>query len=241
MMKLITTILLIVTSCVAFGQQITEIAIVPDKPEKAIINGKEVDVLEAPDVMPEYPGGINGIMSFLSANLVYPPNAAEQSIQGRVLVQFVVDTKGNVSNVEIREGVDPSLDAEALRVVKLLNGWTPGKMKGKPVNVWYTLPISFKLQDETPQIEEEWDAVPIDSVGYQEMMDLGLKAQSENNLPHATAYFKEAFHINPYSIDPLERIIKMNNANQKSADNYAIYEFGVDELSRWNRLNSCCK
>lgn len=236
-MKLITTILLIFTSCVAFGQQITEIAIIPDKPDKVIINGKEEQAYELPDVLPEYPGGINGIMSFLSANLVYPPNAAEQSIQGRVLVQFVVDTKGNVSNVEIREGVDPSLDAEALRVVKLLNGWTPGKMKGKPVNVWYTLPISFKLQDETPQIEEEWDAVPIDSVGYQEMMDLGLKAQSENNFPHATAYFKEAFHINPYSIDPLERIIKMNNANQKSADNYAIYEFGVDELSRWNRLN----
>jgi len=237
MMKLITTILLIFTSCVAFGQQITEIAIIPDKPDKVIINGKEEQAYELPDVLPEYPGGINGIMFFLSANLVYPPNAAEQSIQGRVLVQFVVDTKGNVSNVEIREGVDPSLDAEALRVVKLLNGWTPGKMKGKPVNVWYTLPISFKLQDETPQIEEEWDAVPIDSVGYQEMMDLGLKAQSENNFPHATAYFKEAFHINPYSIDPLERIIKMNNANQKSADNYAIYEFGVDELSRWNRLN----
>lgn len=237
MMKLITTILLIFTSCVAFGQQITEIAIIPDKPDKVIINAKEEQAYELPDVLPEYPGGINGIMSFLSANLVYPPNAAEQSIQGRVLVQFVVDTKGNVSNVEIREGVDPSLDAEALRVVKLLNGWTPGKMKGKPVNVWYTLPISFKLQDETPQIEEEWDAVPIDSVGYQEMMDLGLKAQSENNFPHATAYFKAAFHINPYSIDPLERIIKMNNANQKSADNYAIYEFGVDELSRWNRLN----
>lgn len=54
------------------------------------------------------------------------------------------------------------------------------------------------------------------------MMDLGLKAQSENNLPHAAAYFKEAFHINPYSIDPLERIIKLNNANQKSSDNYGI-------------------
>ena len=128
-MKLITTILLIFTSCVAFGQQITEIAIIPDKPDKVIINGKEEQAYELPDVLPEYPGGINGIMSFLSANLVYPPNAAEQSIQGRVLVQFVVDTKGNVSNVEIREGVDPSLDAEALRVVKLLNGWTPGKMK----------------------------------------------------------------------------------------------------------------
>jgi len=76
MMKLITTILLIFTSCVAFGQQITEIAIIPDKPDKVIINGKEEQAYELPDVLPEYPGGINGIMSFLSANLVYPPNAA---------------------------------------------------------------------------------------------------------------------------------------------------------------------
>lgn len=129
-MRIISTVLMLFVAFVSTAQQVTEIAIVPDKPEKAIINGKEEQVYELPDELPEYPGGINGIMSFLSANLVYPPNAAEQSIQGRVLVQFVVDTNGNVSNAEIREGVDPSLDAEALRVVKLLKGWTPGKMRG---------------------------------------------------------------------------------------------------------------
>lgn len=234
-MKFFSTLLMALIACTTMAQQATEIAIVPDKPEKAIINGKEVEVLEAPEVMPEYPGGINGIMSFLSSNLVYPQEAFENNIQGRVLVQFVVDTKGNVSNVEIREGVHPLLNEEAVRVVKMLNGWTPGKYQGKPVNVWYVLPVSFKLQADNSQ-DEVCDAVPIDSVGYQEMMDLGLKAQQENNVIHATAYFKEAFHINPYSIDPLERIVKMNNANGKSMENYAIYEYGVDELSRWNRL-----
>lgn len=235
-MKIISTLLMALFACAAMAQQVTEIAIVPDKPEKVIINGKEVEVLDAPEIMPEYPGGINGIMSFLSSKLVYPQEAFENNIQGRVLVQFVVDTEGNVSNVEIREGVHPLLNEEALRVVRMLNGWTPGKYQGKPVNVWYVLPVSFKLQDDMLQ-EEVWDAVPIDSIGYQEMMDLGLKAQSENNLPHATAYFKEAFHINPYSIDPLERITRMNNANGKTTENAVIYEFGIDELTRWNRLN----
>lgn len=104
------------------------------------------------------------------------------------------------------------------------------------MNVWYTLPISFKLQDDGPDIEE-FDAVPIDSVGYQEMMDLGLAAERGNNLAHATSYFKEAFHINPYSIDPIERIVRMNDANGKSDLNYEIYEYGVDQLSRWSQLN----
>ena len=235
-MRILSTIMMSLVAFVAMAQQVTEIAIVPDMPEKAMINCKAVEVLEAPDVMPEYPGGVNGIMSFLSSKLIYPQEAFEKNIQGRVLVQFVVDTQGNVSNVEIKDGVHPLLNEEAIRVVKMLNGWTPGKHQGNAVNVWYVLPVSFKLQADIPQ-EEVWDAVPIDSVGYQEMMDLGLKAQQENNVVHATAYFKEAFHINPYSIDPLERIITLNNANGKSQENYAVYEYGVDELSRWNRLN----
>lgn len=78
---------------------------------------------------------------------------------------------------------------------------------------------------------EEFDVVAIGSVGYKEMMDLGLKAQSENNLAHATAYLKEAYHINPYSIDSLERIVKLNNANGTPELNCEIYEYGIDGLS----------
>lgn len=219
--------------------KMTDIWIVKDPaPETVKVNGKNSSVyqLQSLDSEPEYPGGINGLMSFLAQNLVYPESAMKNSIQGKVVVKFVVTKEGKVANVEVVESVDPSLDAEASRVISLLNGFTPGILDGKKVNVWYTLPVNFKLHDDEPDIEE-FDAVAIDSIGYQKMMDLGLAAQRENNLVHATAYFKEAFHINPYSIDPLERIIKLNNANNKSDQNYEIYEYGVDQLTRWNRLN----
>jgi len=219
--------------------KVTEIAIVEDSaPDDVKINGKNVSVyqLQSLDVEPEYPGGVNGLMSFISQNLVYPESAVERSIQGRVVIKFVVTKDGNVANAEVVKSVDPALDAEALRVVSLIKGFTPGVFDGKKVDVWYTLPLNFKLQDDEPDIEE-FDAVVIDSIGYQEMMDLGLAAQKENNIAHATAYFKEAYHINPYSIDPLERIINLNNANNKSDLNYEIYEYGVDQLTRWNQVN----
>lgn len=230
-MKKFCIILVLIDACaICLSAQshnlITEIRIV-----------KDVDYVdEAPDVLPEYPGGLNGLMSFLSQNLIYPDKTIEENIQGKVVVKFVVDTKGNATNPEIINSVHPLLDAEALRVISLLNGFTPGQKNGKAVNSWYTLPINFKFHDDRQDIEE-FDAVAIDSIGYQEMMDLGLEAQKENNLAHATAYFKEAYHINPYSIDPLERIVKMNNTNGKSDLNYDIYEYGVDQFSRWNQLN----
>ena len=220
-------------------QKVTEIRIVEDKaPDKVKVNGKNVSVyqMQSLDEDPQYPGGIDGLMSFLSQNIIYPPTAAESNIQGRVVIKFVVTKDGSVANPEIVKSVDPSLDAEALRVVGLLKGFTPGVFNGEKVNVWYTLPISFRLQDDGPDIEE-FDAVPIDSIVYQEMMDLGLAAEKDNNLSHATSYFKEAFHINPYSIDPIERIVRMNDASGKSDLNYEIYEYGVDQLSRWNQLN----
>lgn len=220
-------------------QKVTEIMIVEDSaPDNVKVNGKNTSVyqLQLLDSEPEYPGGINGLMSFLAQNLVYPESAMEGNIQGKVVVKFVVTRDGNVANVEVIKSVDPALDAEATRVISLLKGFTPGMLNGEKVSVWYTLPVNFKLQDDVPDIEE-FDAVDIDSIGYQEMMDLGLKAQSENNLAHTTAYFKEAYHINPYSIDPLERIVKLNNANGKSDLNYDIYEYGVDQLTRWNQLH----
>lgn len=220
-------------------QKVTEVMIVEDSaPDNIKVNGKNTSVyqIQSLDSEPEYPGGINGLMSFLAQNLVYPESAMESNIQGKVVLKFVVTKDGNVANVEVIKSVDPALDAEARRVVNLLKGFTPGVYEGKKVNVWYTLPVNFKLQADYQEIPE-FDAVAIDSIGYQEMMDLGLQAQKDNNLPHASSYFKEAFHINPYSIDPLERIVKMNDANGKSDLNYGIYEYGVDQLTRWNQLN----
>ena len=222
-------------------QKVTEIMIVEDKaPDTVNVNGKKTSVyeLQSLDSEPEYPGGVSGLMSFLGQNLVYPESAVQNNIQGKVLVKFVVTKEGNVANVEVIQSVDPALDAEAVRVVSLMKGFTPGILNGEKVNVWYVLPVNYRLQDDRQDIQYEvFDAVEIDSVGYKEMMDLGIKSRQENNLPHAIAYFKEAYHINPYSIEPIENITAMNTAVGKKGDNQAVFEYAIDELTRWNRLN----
>mgnify|MGYP000858046852 FL=1 len=96
--------------------------------------------------MPEFPGGEQALREFIAKTVVYPDAAVKKGIQGKVYVTFVVGTDGNVKDAKIARGVDPSLDAEALRVVGKMNGWKPGKQRGKVVNVSYTVPINFKLQ-----------------------------------------------------------------------------------------------
>lgn len=215
--------------------QVTEIMIVPG-PDNVKINGKDTEVHEYVDVLPEYPGGDKALMTFISQNIEYPATAIENGVQGRVLVKFVVTPKGNVANTEVIESVSPELDAEALRVVNLLKGWKPGEYDGKKVFVWYTLPISFNLQGDVEDFEA-FDAVDIDSIGYREMMDYGLKAEAEKNYPHARAYFKEAFHINPYDLVPVEKIEAINNAEGKQSDNLELYKWADNELTVWNLSN----
>ena len=113
-----------------------------DERTEANIDGVYVVV----DEMPEYPGGQVALRTFLAQNVKYPEIAVKNKIQGKVYVTFVVNKDGSVSSAKIARGVDPSLDAEALRVVKLLSGWTPGKQKGQAVAVQYTVPINFALQ-----------------------------------------------------------------------------------------------
>jgi len=96
--------------------------------------------------MPEFSGGKKALQSFLSANVRYPMEAAEKGIQGKILVQYIIEADGSISNVKIAHGVHPLLDAEAIRVVKLMPKWIPGRQKGKPVRVSYTFPINFVLQ-----------------------------------------------------------------------------------------------
>ena len=108
--------------------KVTEIVIVEDSaPDNLKVNGKNTSVyqLQSLDSEPEYPGGVNGLMSFLAQNLVYPESAMESSIQGKVVVKFVVTRDGNVANIEVVRSVDPALDAEATRVISLLKVFTP--------------------------------------------------------------------------------------------------------------------
>ena len=96
--------------------------------------------------MPEFPGGIQELMSFLSKNIKYPASAMESNIQGRVIVQFIVEKDGTPTEFNVIRSVDPTLDAEALRVMKEMPKWKPGMQKGQAVRVKYTVPVSFKLQ-----------------------------------------------------------------------------------------------
>ena len=101
---------------------------------------------EAVEEKPEYPGGMGELSKLLSSNLKYPLISQENGVQGEVLVQFVVDKEGNVEEVTVFKGVDPYLDAEALRVIKMMPKWKPGKHEGKEVNVKCTIPVGFRLQ-----------------------------------------------------------------------------------------------
>lgn len=97
------------------------------------------------EVMPEYPGGQVALMRYIAQNVKYPKSAQENGTQGRVVVQFVVDTDGSIINAYVLTSVDPDLDTEALRVIKSMPRWTPGKQKGKNVRVKYTVPVNFRL------------------------------------------------------------------------------------------------
>lgn len=107
---------------------------------------EEEEVFFIVEEMPEFPGGELALRSYLASSIKYPVIAQENGIQGKVYVTFVVDKDGSVSNANIARGVDPSLDQEALRVVNSLPSWKPGKQRGQPVRVSYTVPINFVLQ-----------------------------------------------------------------------------------------------
>ncbi|QIK58745.1 energy transducer TonB [Dysgonomonas sp. HDW5A] len=95
--------------------------------------------------IPEFPDGIDALIAFLGNNLKYPLDAEKQKIEGRVLVQFIVSTTGDVENITILQKLSPSCDEEAIRVTQLMPKWIPGEMKGKKVNTIFKLPFNFSL------------------------------------------------------------------------------------------------
>ena len=107
---------------------------------------KPEQIFKSVEQMPQFPGGEAALMKYLASHINYPPLAAENNIQGRVIVQFVVDKTGRVGEVKLARSVDKDLDNEAVRVCKSLPKFTPGRQNGQPVSVWYTLPVIFKLQ-----------------------------------------------------------------------------------------------
>lgn len=108
-------------------------------------NQKSHKVYEMVEEMPMFPGGQKEMMTFLSKTTKYPAKAVKKKIQGRCLVQFIVEKDGSISNVRVMSKVHPLLDAEAIRVVKSMPRWMPGRLKGKPVRVKFNLPVTFCL------------------------------------------------------------------------------------------------
>ncbi len=105
------------------------------------------EIFEIVEEAPEFPdGGMEGLNKYLSKSIKYPDIAADAGIQGRVIVQFVVERDGSPSDVKVVRGVDPALDKEAERVVKAMPKWKPGKQRGKAVRTKFTLPVQFRLQ-----------------------------------------------------------------------------------------------
>ena len=107
---------------------------------------EEQQIFQVVEEMPEFPGGMGDCMKFLGKNIKYPQISQENGVQGRVIVQFVVNQDGSIVDPQVVRGVDPYLDKEALRVISMMPKWKPGKQRGKAVRVKFTVPVMFRLQ-----------------------------------------------------------------------------------------------
>ena len=116
--------------------------------QKTIVSneaGPQEEAFDVVEQMPEFPGGMEAMIQFMQQNMKYPKDAQKLNKQGRVLVNFIIEKDGRVSNAVVVKSVWPSLDAEALRLVRAMPKWTPGKQNGKVVRVKFTMPFNFSL------------------------------------------------------------------------------------------------
>lgn len=105
----------------------------------------EAYLVESVDEQPHFPGGDGAMVQFINRERKYPRSAYENRVQGRVLCGFIVNEKGEIGNIEVLRGVEDSLNEEAVRIIRRMPHWIAGKIAGKPVNVYYILPVSFRL------------------------------------------------------------------------------------------------
>ena len=135
------------TESIEVNTEETETEVVIAAPVEAPVEEEEEEVVFViVESMPEFPGGQQALFKYLSENVKYPVIAQENGIQGRVICQFVVNKDGSLEDIQVVRGVDKALDNEAIRVIKTMPKWNPGKQRGKPVRVRFTLPVNFKLQ-----------------------------------------------------------------------------------------------
>lgn len=134
-----------------FDKGTDDVTVVREVKNEVVVEEKKAPepekIFTAVEEQPKFPGGDAELYKWLSKNIRYPEMAAQNNIQGRVTVQFVVEKNGSVGEVKVVRGKDPDLDKEAVRVAKSLPNFIPGRMNGQPVSVWFTLPVNFKLQN----------------------------------------------------------------------------------------------
>lgn len=136
-------------------------------------------IYDSVDQYPGFPGGTDGLMSYISNNLRYPDTAQMEGIEGKVVAQFVVEKDGSIGEVRITRGVHPDLNKEAIRVIKSLPKFEPGKQDGKLVRVWFTLPINFKLTSDVNETQVYYDVDQ--NPGFPGGVD-GLMSYISNNI-----------------------------------------------------------
>jgi len=145
-MKKIFSTFLLLTSCLLIQAQTAD-SVKTLENNNLKNNHIDDEVFLVVEVMPEFPGGNEALLKYLSDNIIYPQEALKANIQGTVYVSFIIEKNGEVSNIKVIHGIGGGCDEEAVRVVKGMPNWIPGTQRGKPVRVQFNLPIRFVLHD----------------------------------------------------------------------------------------------
>lgn len=161
----------LLSSSIATAQE----TIIPYRPGCGPIDeGKVYDVVEQ---MPSFPGGPNAMMEFISRTITYPVSALKQNLQGRVVVSFIVERDGSLSNAKVVKSVAPDMDKEALRVVKKMPRWIPGQQNGCKVRVKYTIPVTFRLDKQPVTPKKDTDRSQV--IGSKHDISIGQQQQEQ--------------------------------------------------------------
>lgn len=205
----------------------------PDQEIKAENSGNKIFV--AVEQPAEFPGGNDALMHWLSNNIQYPDLALQRGIQGKVLVRFVVEKDGSISNVTVLKHASPDLDAEAVKVTSRMPAWSPGKINGAPIRAYCTLPIVFKIN---PDWVDDGTINPAFLYNVDEALEfekLGDEEVTKGNIKNALAYYKEAFEINPTDLSSIEKAEKLIDSD--SAAVIELYEFASNVIGNQRKYH----
>ena len=219
-------------------EEIVVVGYAPEEEKKQPVVKEEVKqpeeevIFQVVEQMPEFPGGMGEAMKFLAKNIKYPVAAQQAKIEGRVIVQFVVDKDGSISDVHMVRSVSPELDAEAVRVVSMMPKWNPGKQRGKAVSVKYTMPIMFRLQSPAPK------TVEVEPAGY---LSINLKVDKEAN-PDDVDMVKNILRSKytgvPFVVPSEKSPLILVDGKEMSAGSDAMKDIPVDQIKSISVMKS---